>query len=187
MKLTVLLLCALVLLTIESRAQSYPCIEPGATIVATVGNEATYTTAEGRSANVEFDMIVFRAPSGPMSTYVDSKSIRFTGDPTVVDQLPTNEIFGFVCSQSVKRMIELGYPSCPTSCDVPTQVAVIVESCVTRSGSGLSTAFSQCEPGCCTRLYSVCCPRGQSQAVITLIGSNGPGCNNLLCESTCPP
>lgn len=188
MKRAIAALILLPLLSIPGWSSSIPCTESGSTTTDTITSEIVLPSTGGQATAI-WEFLSTRNSSGQISYVIDATSIYFTGDGSVVDGMSTIQVFDMIAKATVGQGIALGYTACPTSCNSPVYVTVRQPACVTRTGSGLSTHFAQCQlTGCCVRQYSVCCPNGQSTPVITLVSSTSPNCQGggPYCETTCP-
>lgn len=185
MRRAVTALALLLVLSVECWSQSIPCSDANPTVLDTVDCQiqlsgVTYNT---------WEVWILRNGSGQINYVINVQSIQFTGDGAVVDAMTTKQIFDLIAQMTVAQGVGLGYTSCPSNCNTPTQAVVKIPACVERLGTGLETHFAVCAgTGCCTRVYNVCCPVSNSAPQITLASSNSPGCSGAAagCESTCP-
>jgi hypothetical protein len=84
----------------------------------------------------------------------------------------------------VAQAAALGYVTCQSTCGETATTHVFIQACVTRTGTGLTTAFSACDQtSFCNRGYRVCCPDGPSSPSITLLSADSPSCS-AGCQST---
>lgn len=185
MRSAVTALVLLLVLSVECWSQSNPCLDANVTVLDTVGGRVELSSGN----DIVWEVFVARTGSGQINYVINVGSIQFTGDGAVVDAMSTKQIFDLIAQMTVAQGIGLGYTSCPSNCNTPTQAVVKIPACVQRIGTGTDTHFTVCGgSGCCTRVYNVCCPTGNGVPLITLASSNSPGCSGAAagCESTCP-
>jgi hypothetical protein len=187
MKKAYVLCACLLLLWTSTHAQNNPCNDAGGTIIDTMHPSAVLEV-QGSNVVINWDVIVNRTSQGFVDYRVDVTSIRFAGDDAAVNGTSTLTLFDIIDRTTVAQGVAKGHTPCPVSCETPASARVTQLGCVLRLGSGVGTMFQPCpDPGCCSRLYTVCCPNGATAPVITLISAEGPNCSGMgACQATCP-
>jgi hypothetical protein len=185
MKRAFLALAFLLLLAISTWAQTPACSD-SETVVDTTHVELSFSTTTSRT--IAWEVVIERASSGRIDAVINPTSIKFSGDCSGLNTMPTSQIFDVIAMATVSQEVGSGYMTCSASCASPTITKIYLPACVHRAGTDADTHFESCSPNsCCTRTYSVCCPNGTGSPVITLISSQSTGCTpNSYCESTCP-
>lgn len=186
MKKIILLFAFLLVHSFFCQAQSIPCSEPGWSEITRVEMETVIPSSTGRTAKAIWEFVIARTASNQINAIIDVSSIRFEGDPDVVDFASTKDLFDAISFASASKAVELGLIDCPASCASPGYVTVLHPSCVDRFGTGESTRFIPCSSSnCCTRRYGVCCPNGAGSPDITFVDVYGAGCQDDDCSTTC--
>lgn len=189
MKSSLLVLMAILLpsLYVQALAQGQ-CPVPsnyGAVLIASDTVHATiplvplYETKGNRTAY--WVVYTWLVSTGGVEYTVDPNSVSIVDSCSEAPTTSTHMLFDLIGIESVKRGIALGYDSCATSGSRST--AVSFASCVTRTGSGSSTAFSLHGTALARNGYSFTCSGGVPS--VTSTGSQGCGGCGTGYESTC--
>lgn len=127
---------------------------------------------------------VWQITGGAIEVEVEVETIEFPVDDCgVVNGMSTVELMSILAVASVKEAIAQSYLQCPSDCQTPNTTTAWMPSCVSRTGSGTSTAFTTCSgSGTCRRHYTVC--GNANSPTITPTGSTTDSCTG--CSSTCP-
>lgn len=167
------------------------CVQPGSVPIDTVTMIKALNIATGdlllkttSTHQIIYEVIVMRSPTGQTDLVVDVNTIRFTGTNTGINGLTTDQIFGYIGSNTVQQGLNMGFIKCGGILGSST-VRVLQVGCAERVGSGIITRFVPCTTECCIKRYTIQCLLGIP--LISLMSSEGPVCGppNGPCRSTC--
>ncbi len=128
----------------------------------------------------------FRTSTGVVSYQIVSDSIRYTGDPRLIDDIATPQIYSWLAQAAVAEGTRLGFTIAP-DCSAPAVVKAYAHPCVVRSGSGTTTHFTACDNGIYSMWqYDVCKPQTVQEPTITLTQVAHLGLCVAPCQTTSP-
>lgn len=147
----------------------------------------TVDVSLGGSTQVRCDVCTWALTGGGMDITLDAASVRCISGGSAIDSVSTPVLFALFSQVAVAQSITLGYLTCQGSCGEGVSTHVFARACVTRTGSGSTTAFSLCDGQYfCNRSYRVCCPNGLGSPSITLLSADTPACTaGNGCQSIC--
>ena len=73
---------------------------------------------------------------------VDPEGIEFSGPCTGLDTYPLSDLFDEIAEAAVIDAIESGKVASSSNCSSPSHIDVYIPTCVTTTGSGSSTAYT---------------------------------------------
>ena len=136
---------------------------------------------------VRCDMCTWRVASGKNEIVIDAGSIGCVTNCGLLDNLTSPELMSMIANAAITEAIVRGYIQYGESCNGAESTRVYLAACVQRSGTGVGTYFTVCDPNSfCVRKYNLCrmFPSGTPQ--VNLLGAESPGCPAQgSCQSTC--
>jgi hypothetical protein len=141
----------------------------------------------GGSTQVRCDVCTWVVSGGGTDITLDASSVHAVSGGGALDSTSTITLFSLFAQVAVAQSVAYGYLTCQATCGGGVSTHVFASSCVTRTGSGSTTAFSPCDQQYfCNRSYRVCCPNGQGSPSITLLGTDAPACTSGNgCQNIC--
>ena len=185
-----LVLAALSLTATAIQAQTCPTPVSGA-IYTYVGSfnadhVVTECPVQGKPAEREeyhWTICVWRTGAGAIELSIAPASFSVDDDCGSIDNTSAAAIFDLLGVESVRRAVALGHLTAPSNCSSPAATTVTYATCVTRSGSGGSTAFAASGSALGRHGYSFC--QSGSSIAVTATGTSGQATCGSGSESTC--
>lgn len=174
-------------LLIASAAASAACMPHPADPSAVQQNSFTVDLTFGGGYQVRCDVCTWAVSGGGTDLTLDATSLQCVSGGSGIDTVPATTIFSLLAHAAVAQSIANGYLTCSETCGEGVSTRLYLASCLSRSGSGSTTAFSICEQNIfCKRSYRVCCPSGLGSPSITFLSAEGPSCSvGMSCQRIC--
>jgi hypothetical protein len=173
-----LVLAALCLTTTALRAQSCPTPVSGAIYTYVTSFNASFEFDEcqplgaaKRRPDYHWTVCVWRTGPGAIELSINPASFSVEDSCNTIDNTPASTVFAVLGTESVRQAAILGHLTASSNCSSPSETTVTFPSCVTRTGSGSSTAFSTSGSSLCRSDYSFCQSGGT--VIVALEGTSG--------------